>query len=325
MIVKAKNFSTVIDLIRVGDKSFYSDDMKLKIITSETNGGIFYCDEKRFLDVLNSLIKSKHEFNLIKGKDEGSQILEDDKIFYERLAADLISIDTDDPTLCDICKKEICPICDTQTDELRKCYNCQATYHSCCIATYAITNNIGFKHIFRCLNCETLLKIDESYANMIYEEEYGGEVEEILEIDQNETISPRVKNSVYDYENFEEEENEEDALVSEQNIEKQIIQEKNQEELTHTESKLERHVKTKKVKIGGYFGHEIEVNTKQMKEDKINSVAKVTIEESIDVPKKSIVSLNPPKKKSKIRICNICGATVRGGIIICPNCGCNLS
>jgi hypothetical protein len=171
LIVKLKNFSTIIDIIRVGDNESYDDDIKLKVISSETHGGTFYCQKMRFYDVFGSLVKNKTEFNIVQ-EHGGNLILEQDKTFYEHLAVELITLDSEDEMNCSICQLEVCPICGAFSDEIRKCYNCGAKFHGCCIAKYSIIKNIGFKHIFRCPQCETLLKLDEDYVNLVYEEEY---------------------------------------------------------------------------------------------------------------------------------------------------------
>ncbi len=171
LISKVKNFYTYIDIIRVGSNSFYEDEHKIKILTSETRGGSFYCNDTiQFLNVFGSLVKSKTEFNFIKSQTEGSQILNEDKVFYEKLAVDLISLTVDDEEVCTMCQQELCPICETHSDTLRKCFNCGSKFHNCCAAEYAIAHNIGFMHIFRCPECETLLKLDEELVRLVYED-----------------------------------------------------------------------------------------------------------------------------------------------------------
>ena len=183
LIVKLKNFSTIIDIIRLGDNESYDDDIKLKVISSETHGGTFYCQKMRFYDVFGSLVKNKQEFNIVQ-EHGGNLILEQDKTFYEHLAVELITLDPEDEKICSICQLEVCPICGAFSDEIRRCYNCGAKFHGCCIARYSIIKNIGFKHIFRCPQCETLLKLDEDYVNLVYEEEY----DEIQEIEKSQAL-----------------------------------------------------------------------------------------------------------------------------------------
>jgi len=66
LLIKAKKFDTFIDIIRVGKEKFYNDDVKLKVVTSETHGGVLYCNEgKSFLNILTSLIQSRSEFNVV--------------------------------------------------------------------------------------------------------------------------------------------------------------------------------------------------------------------------------------------------------------------
>ncbi|MCK4285518.1 MAG: VWA domain-containing protein, partial [Candidatus Lokiarchaeota archaeon] len=132
LLLKAKKFSAFIDIIRVGDEKFYEDDVKLKIISSEVRGGMFYCyNEKLLSNILGSLVQNKSEFKVLI-QEETDNILVEDKVFYERLAVDLISLSADDEEICTICEQELCPICEAHSDEIHKCFNCDAKFHSCC-------------------------------------------------------------------------------------------------------------------------------------------------------------------------------------------------
>ncbi len=217
LIVKLKNFSTIIDIIRVGDNESYDDDIKLKVISSETHGGTFYCQKMRFYDVFGSLVKNKQEFNIVQEKG-GNLILEQDKTFYEHLAVELITLDSEDEKICSICQLEVCPICGAFSDEIRKCYNCGAKFHGCCVAKYSIIKNIGFKHIFRCPQCETLLKLDEDFVNLVYEEEYD-ELQEIADQSQDLKL-----------------EHQEILIKEEDNMKEQYIEEEIQQESPYEES-----------------------------------------------------------------------------------------
>ena len=319
LLLKAKKFDTFIDVIRVGDQKFYDDDVKLKVVTSETHGGVLYCnDGKSFLNILTSLIQSRSEFNVVHPESD-NQVLAEDKIFYEKLAVDLISLDPDDEEKCSICEKEVCPICTTYSDEIHKCFNCNAKYHACCAAEYSLSNNIGFKHLFRCTQCDTLLKLDEDYVEMIFDEEYGDEVE--LDIE---------------YEEIMDNANEED--ISEVQTIHEITSNDEDQKLTIGEGLLSPGIlksppslkniqqdssPPKKVRIGGYFGQEISVKAVESNENQLSSATETIISEaegSTLVEKKiSITKLRPPRR-STIKLCKICGFTLRG-TSDCPKCG----
>ncbi len=298
LLIKAKKFSAFIDIIRVGDEKFYEDDVKLKVITSETHGGTFYCPNEKLLpNVLGSLIQNKKEFKVIK-TEEVEEVLSEDKVFYERLAVDLISLSPEDQEICDICEQELCPICEAHSDEIHKCYNCNAKFHSCCAAKYSLAKNIGFKHIFRCLQCETLLKLDEEFVEMIYEEDLGEEITEI-EIQEIPLDSP----------------------IASTIEEEQITEEPVEELIEIPETELESEPETvKKVKIGGFFGQEITIGTKNS-----NKMTETRISQSIKHEEKpiSITTLKPPKKKGAvtIKLCQICGTTCGALVNNCPTCG----
>lgn len=314
LLLKARKFDTFIDIIRVGDQKFYVDDVRLKVIVSETHGGVFYCNDIKLLqNILGSLIQSKTEFNVIQ-TNETEHILEEDKLFYERLAVDLISLDAEEEEKCDICEQELCPICETHSDELHKCFNCNARYHSCCAAEYSIANNIGFKHLFRCVQCDTLLKLDEEFVNLIYRENHPEEFEEISEeIELTEITSEEEYSEVNEFT-----EDYIDEAYSEEEIELKTVPVENEAP------------SLKKVRIGGFFGTEITIPSKNNSKPKvIDSIPNPMISSSEDSgdstlaqEKISITSLRPPKKKT-INLCRICGATLRNAII-CPKCGAKL-
>lgn len=296
LLLKARKFDTFIDIIRLGEQKFYDDDVKLKVIVSETHGGVFYCnDAKLFQNIIGSLIQSKTEFNVIHS-NETEQILKEDKLFYEKLAVDLISLSSDELEKCDICEQEICPICEAYSDEIHKCFNCNAKYHACCGAEYSIANNIGFKHLFRCIKCDTLLKLDEDFVNLIYQENHAEQIEEDYEEQNIEEISDQYTGQ----------------LANDVGIE---------QVLSGNEPNY------KKVRVGGYFGPEITIETKNGNKPKVlEPMTNPVIRDSEDFEtstlmqgKISITSLRPPKRKT-INLCRICGATLRN-TSICPNCG----
>jgi hypothetical protein len=319
LLLKAKKFDTFIDVIRVGDQKFYDDDVKLKVVTSETHGGVLYCTKgKSFLNIITSLIQSRSEFNVVHPESD-NQILDEDKIFYEKLAVDLISLDPDDEEKCDICEKEVCPICTAYSDEIHKCFNCNAKYHACCAANYSISNNIGFKHLFRCTQCDTLLKLDEDYVEMIYEEEYGEEVEHHIEYE--EIMDMGVEENIPEVQTIEEitsKDEDQKITIGEGILNTGIL--KSPPSLNNIPQES---LPTKKVRVGGYFGQKITVKTNELNGNLLPSATETIIRESegsTQVKEKiSITSLKPPRK-STIKFCKMCGFTLRG-ISTCPKCG----
>jgi hypothetical protein len=305
LILKAKKFSAFIDIIRVGDEKFYEDDVKLKVISSECRGGMFYCQNEKLLqNILGALVQNKNEFKILK-REETDSILAEDKVFYERLAVDLISLSADDEEICTICEQELCPICEAHSDEIHKCFNCNAKFHSCCAAKYSLAKNIGFKHIYRCPQCETLLKLDEEFVELIYEEDLEKDLPELKEIESITVVS-------------EEEDHIKEDLITEDAAVEQDIDGESGEISSEVSPPSSPPVTTKKVMIGGFFGKEIEI---KMKKDSTPTPV-------MDLPKEepeisvSITTLKPPRKKreSSIRLCKICGATLQQ-TKICPTCG----
>ncbi|MFW9951902.1 MAG: hypothetical protein ACFFKA_17430 [Candidatus Thorarchaeota archaeon] len=331
LLIKARYFNTFIDIIRVGDKKFYEDDVKLKVITSETYGGVFYCNEARlFQDIMLSLVQNKSEFAVIQ-PDEQNLILKEDKIFYEKLAVDLISLDQDDDEICDICEREMCPVCEAYSDEIHKCYNCDAKYHACCAAEYSIVNHVGFKHLFRCIKCDTLLKLEEDFVELIYseeQEEHKEVLEQIIpeiEINTPQELVDSIREKVLDEADSIKEtttDTQDTSILKEIKIDLPSLRKppslKPSSSITPP-----KELNEKKVKVGGYFGQEIIIKAKSMNNEAIPNSSETIVSVSnnnaqISQPI-SITSLRPPKKTT-IKLCKICGNTL-SNIHTCPTCG----
>jgi len=168
LVSKIKVIPTFIDIIRVSDKAerFFKDDVKLNILSSDTNGGIFYLsDKKDFQSIIKKLTKTKQIFNLFGDKSEKFKIRKEDYDFYSQLAKSLKpSNDNEIGLKCHLCQEEICPCCADINDTLQLCDGCGTAFHNCCVTNYTIQHNIGIPHIFRCPNnkCDILLKIDQN-------------------------------------------------------------------------------------------------------------------------------------------------------------------
>ncbi len=199
LVSKIKVIPTFIDIIRVSEKEerFFKDDVKLNILSSDTNGGIFYLSEKKdFLSIIKKLTKTKLIVNLFVDKSEKIKIHKDDYDFYSNLAKSLKPSQTDDVGLkCHLCQEEICPCCADINDTLQLCEGCGAAFHNCCVTNYTIQNNIGIPHIFRCPKCEILLKIRQDEIVTPFEDtvetidEYLESEEESMDLDEVASIS----------------------------------------------------------------------------------------------------------------------------------------
>ena len=79
---------------------------------------------------------------------------------------------------------------------------------------YSISNNIGFKfkHLFRCVQCDTLLKLDEEYVELIYREEHGEEPEQ--ELATSEIVEEGIEDE-YSEEEYLKENHTEEQLIEE--------------------------------------------------------------------------------------------------------------
>lgn len=323
LISKVKILPTFIDIVRVGDKKFYVDDVKLKIITMETTGGMFYADSTNyFMNIMNVLAKNKQIQNVFVGEIK-KQIQPEDKLFYEKLASDLLSPEPGEELTCTICNMPICPICLDKNDTPHKCFNCNTGYHNCCAAQYSALKNIGLIHIFRCAGCGTLLKLEE---NMVLEKVKNFEQLKLIEEDI-ETLEKKreaaakipIPSSSKEFTPFPSEpdtsaENEIDLIIVDSEESKTF-----EDLLPSPPPPLP--IK-KKIRPGGYFGPEIEIEQKQQQPQKeIESKKYWAPAGSTTSQITSITQLKPPKTKPTLSFCKICGAPMKGNDKACRACG----
>lgn len=192
LVERIRVFPTFIDIIRVGKEDMYPDDVKLRIVSTLTSGGLFYVSApKDFKITLLGLAKNKILPDL---REEGGQAIDEDKKkYYENLAKDFVELEENDLKICMLCSKEVCDFCNDPTDALRKCPKCNKAFHECCGALFSWKFNIGLKHIFRCPECGTILKMDETLVHEINGEPLGEKIltqEELEEVVQEETWDP---------------------------------------------------------------------------------------------------------------------------------------
>ncbi|MFX1288420.1 MAG: hypothetical protein ACFFFY_07650 [Promethearchaeota archaeon] len=288
LVSKIKIIPTFIDIIRVSEREerFFRDDVKLNILSSDTKGGMFYLSEKKdFFTIIKSLTKSKEILNLFEQTSNKFQIKKEDYDFYSRLAKNLIPAHPDDVGLkCHLCQEEVCPCCADINDTLQLCENCKSAFHICCITNYAIQNNIGIPHLFRCPNpkCQILLKIDQGKIVAPYEETTES-VEEYIEKEEEDTEFA---------EELDIEDNEQFETVRFPQV-SQRTPDIAQEETAD--------IKLQKVKIGGFFGktYTIKKEGDKLIYQKVSTLEKARRDENTDEKETDIIS-KPYLKKVKI-------------------------
>ncbi len=333
LVEAVRTFPTFIDIIRVGKEDMYPDDVKLRIVSTLTSGGLFYVSSpKDFKVTFMGLAKNKILPDL--RDDGGQEIDEDKKKYYENLAKDLVELEENDLKICMLCSKEVCDFCNDPVDVLRKCPKCNKSFHECCGALFSWKFNIGLRHIFRCPECGTILKMDEALVHEINGEPLEEIIltqEELEEVVQEETWSP---------EEMEEKEKEEpeikkDELVNEYervtgkeaySNEKETNDYKewknDREELTKEMDQIdEKQAKKMAYRPMGYFG----ARPTAVKPKKTEEVEKPKIDEKKKEPAGSALARRRAKNRNngatRNILCSVCGNRIRPKEKFCSKCG----
>ncbi|TXT58881.1 MAG: hypothetical protein BAJALOKI2v1_290037 [Promethearchaeota archaeon] len=334
LVSKIKHFPTFIDVIRVSEegKRFFKDDVKLNILTSDTKGGIFYIHGKRELyKIIDKLVKQKELINTFTDQPDEFKISKEDYYFYNNLASELKKKYPVENLICYFCHEEICPVCTDVHDIPKICNECGSAFHNCCAINYTIDHNIGIPHIFRCPNCQSMLKIpEEEIVSVSPEISEEASVEEYMKMEEESRLTEEERQGELSIDEMEEEilleDIDSDDLMTSRS--------KPQKEESHIGSE-ERKEKVRHVRVGGYFG---KVFTVKKVGDEIiyersdrKTVSKKNNDETIRLEKRVEISgkqrywkpSSPQKEmKSKVRICPMCGVQISDpNQRFCSNCG----
>ncbi|MHA1755605.1 MAG: RING finger protein [Promethearchaeota archaeon] len=322
LVDKIKYFPTFIDIIRVsgGETRFFKDDVKLHILASDTKGGIFQVkNKKEFFEVLiNKLTKGKRLITTFADRPDEIKISVDDYKFYSNLAKELKPPQSWEGLKCFLCNEVICPVCTDVYDVPFLCEDCNAGFHHCCITNYTITHNIGIPHIFRCPNCDVLLKIDADEITEVQGEEGITTVKEYIGIDDYSDIE------------FAEGENK-PKLQVEIEIPKALrntLQLSKDQESKIKDDKIILDDNVRKIRIGGFFGKFYsvrKVGNKIIYEKATGGPYQAIVTTEREIKKKNKKEKSKVKKKILINICPICGTPIKKNQIRCNVCGSKLN
>jgi len=333
LVEAVRTFPTFIDIIRVGKEDMYPDDVKLRIVATISSGNLFYVSgPKDFKATFMGLAKNKILPDL---RDEGGQeIDEDKKKYHENLAKNLVELKESDIKICMLCSKEVCDFCNDPVDVLKKCPNCNKSFHECCGALFSWKFNIGLKYIFRCPECGTLLKMDEELVHEINGEPLGEKIltqEELEEVVQEETWSPEEMEEQTKIEP--EIEKDPLAIEFERVTGKEAFSKgketKDYKEWKHDREELnkemdkidEKQAKKMAYRPMGYFG----ARPTPVKTKKTEEIEKPKIVEEKKVPAGSALARRRAKNRNngatRNILCSVCGNRIKPKEKFCSKCG----
>ena len=310
-----KNFPTFIDIIRVSEKDerFFSDDVKLNMLASDTKGGIFYIkDKKEFTDTIKKLVKTKQFATTFLDSPERITISTEDYAFYNHLAKSLKKSDEIN-LVCHFCKEEICPVCASVYDFPSICEDCNTSFHNCCITNHVINHNIGIPNIFRCPNksCDVLLKIDEDEIIEVSGEVEVSTVKEYMEKEVFEDIPELIPDK--------------ETPTFSTAMEKW---EEKVEPISEESESISEGEPVKIIRIGGFFGKAYKVKKvgDEIVYEKITTTFKKSDSEKKEVipQERTVLTDSRTRKKPTFLICPQCGRQNDSQQIKCDNCGSRL-
>ncbi|TFF89348.1 MAG: hypothetical protein EU548_07620 [Promethearchaeota archaeon] len=305
LVAKIKYFPTFIDIIRITeeDQRFFKDDVKLNILASDTKGGIFYVsDRKELKNIFKKLVKNKQLVDTFTDQPDQLEVDKETYLYYDHLAKNLIHRHGSQKQ-CYFCQERLCPICMDKNDVPLECPDCGQAYHIHCAVNYTINHNIGIPHVWRCPECDTLLKVSESEFIGVDEEE--GEnisVQDYLSM-ENEGLKPEqpIYNESEDFSIPEKVSNDEPVIKSVEDVKIEEVQPPEKLIFTSNQDKKRKDdsigdpsavsdeinaQETKRVRIGGFFG-------------KVYSVKKVGDKIVYDKSTSTNSSVNPNSEKNQ--------------------------
>lgn len=158
LLNKVLEFPFIIDIIRINTDD-PREDVKLMKFVKSSGGSVYFAkNEKEANKILVSLAEKKSVKSEGMGDKKEITISEENEMFFENMAMNPVPVLDDNP-------KNRCQICGEKND-LYKCPTCDSISHRECLAQWCKYSNIGLPHLFRCMNCFHLLKLDKDLVEM---------------------------------------------------------------------------------------------------------------------------------------------------------------
>ena len=271
---------------------------------------------------MRALVKNKVLPDL---RPEGGQaISEEHGNYYEELAQDLVLPEPHqiNKLQCTFCEHNLCQYCNESSDKVLICPSCGTGYHECCSSLYSWKHNIGLPHIFRCTQCNGLIKLDKTTVYAIngidlpdaHKELSVAEIEEEFQETETWTPEPEEISIVPSFSESEE------TKIQEEDIPTIIEEPKIEEPLASPKKSPPRM---------GLFGPVHGQKAKPIKselstatKDEIPTIINKT-KESISVSELRARRQERRKKRDiSVVVCPVCSTYVKGNVNVCPKCGC---
>jgi hypothetical protein len=180
---QVREFPVFVDFVRVNTDD-PKEDLKLMRFARSNNGDVLYAkNEKEIGRTLEELAKKK---KVLKSSESGEKysLSDENEPFFYNLAQDPWDVDESEA------KGKRCLVCGDTKAPLIKCPKCNTITHGPCLAQWAKMSNIGFPHIFRCMQCYNLLRLPKPFVLDVQSGAYQKRIQ-IQAADQNAILRQR--------------------------------------------------------------------------------------------------------------------------------------
>jgi len=169
LVKKVVDLPTFIDIVRVGVKD-PSDDWRLRELAKDSNGNFVKIESQKDLRKVLAVLAQKKPLKSY-GFGEGDEYKVkprtlDEMMFYENMAEFFQPTDESNELKCIICAQYEDPVLGTSASRVT-CPKCGTTGHLSCLAQWADKSNIGIPHVFRCVQCFNLVKLDKEFVGSV--------------------------------------------------------------------------------------------------------------------------------------------------------------
>ena len=194
LVKKVVDLPTFIDIVRIGVKD-PSDDWRLRELAKDSNGNFVKIENQKDLKkVLAVLAQKKPLKSYGFGEEDMYKVkprTREEMMFYENMAEFFQPIDESNEHKCTICAQYEDPILGTSASRVT-CPKCGTTGHLSCLAHWAGKSNIGIPHVFRCIQCFNLVKLDKEFVAAVLRGEITP-VDVQIQVPDKKTISEKLR------------------------------------------------------------------------------------------------------------------------------------
>jgi hypothetical protein len=164
---QVRDFPVIVDFIRYQSQK-PNEDRRLSEFAQNYGGKFYFAKNTKDLKVVFEKILGRKKILKFPEIDQ-LHLVQENEMFFYNLALEPVPLE-----ITNIAPEHLkCQICHDFQGELVVCPKCGTRTHAPCLALWAKISKIGVPHVFRCMQCFSLLKLPKPFVLDVQSGEYA--------------------------------------------------------------------------------------------------------------------------------------------------------